>query len=210
MANLQRPKAHMPWWLVEKVAADFRDNGIRVNWLHEMGEPLLYPHLAEAIDLFPGCSVSTNTMLLDRATAERILASTLGRIRLCVDTLNPDVYPTIRKGGKFEQVVGNIRTFLELSLGHEIRVEIQRMITRPTAHETVRGLPPSLRARPLPAGAGDREDLRGARHLRRHRPPRLLLRVLPGLPVQLVHRARPTAGSPTAATTPTASSPSAT
>lgn len=136
MSNLQRPKAHMPWWLVEKVAADFRDNGIRVKWLHEMGEPLLYPHLAEAIDLFPGCSVSTNTMLLDRATAERILASTLGRIRLCVDTLNPDVYPTIRKGGKFEQVVGNIRTFLDLSLGHEIQVEIQRMITRPTAHET--------------------------------------------------------------------------
>lgn len=136
MSNLQRPKTHMPWWLVEKVAADFGDNGVRVRWLHEMGEPLLYPQLAEAVDLFPGCSVSTNSMLLTAEAGERILASTLGRIRLCVDTVIPEVYPTIRRGGKFEQVVANIRTFLQLSRGRSIQVEIQRMITRPTAHET--------------------------------------------------------------------------
>ena len=82
----------------------------RLERLRELAHNLWWTWNPEAIDLFPGCSVSTNTMLLDRATAERILASTLGRIRLCVDTLNPDVYPTIRKGGKFEQVVGNIRT----------------------------------------------------------------------------------------------------
>ena len=40
--------------LVEKVAADFAANNIQVRWLHEMGEPLLYERLADAIDLFPG------------------------------------------------------------------------------------------------------------------------------------------------------------
>lgn len=136
MGKLGRPDADMAWWLVEKVAADFRDNGIRVKWLHEMGEPLLYPRLPEAIDLFPGSSVSTNAINLDAEYGRDLLATSLGRIRLCVDTVNPRVYPWIRRGGIFEEVVENIRTFLELSRGRPIRVEIQKMITLQTAHET--------------------------------------------------------------------------
>ncbi len=136
MGKLGRPDADMAWWLVEKIAEDFRANGIRVKWLHEMGEPLLYPRLAEAIDLFPGCSVSTNAINLDAEYGRELLSSSLGRIRLCVDTVNPRVYPHVRRGGIFEEVVDNIRTFLELSKGHQIRVEIQKMITLQTAHET--------------------------------------------------------------------------
>ena len=103
-----------------------------------MGEPLLYPRLAEAIDLFPGCSVSTNVMMLDEAYGRELLASSLRRIRLCVDTVNPKVYPTVRRGGDFDTVVANIRTFLELSHGHDIRVEIQRMIALQTSGESGR------------------------------------------------------------------------
>jgi len=138
MNKLGRPDADMPWWLVEKVAAEFARLGLRVKWLHEMGEPLLYPRLPEAIELFPGCAVSTNAMLLDEAMGKALLATSLQRIRLCVDTINPRVYPFIRRGGIFEEVVANIRTFLELSKGKPIVVEIQRMITTQTAQETVR------------------------------------------------------------------------
>lgn len=138
MNKLGRPDADMPWWLVEKVAEEFRRLGIRVKWLHEMGEPLLYPRLPEAIDLFPGCSVSTNAMLLDEPMGRALLSSSLQRIRLCVDTINPRVYPFIRRGGIFQEVVENIRGFLELSKGKPITVEIQKMITTQTAQETVR------------------------------------------------------------------------
>jgi len=137
MNKLGRPDADMPWELVEKVAADLKANGLTVNWLHEMGDPLLYPRLAEAIDLFPGCSVSTNAMLLDEEMGRELLGSSLRRIRLCVDTLTPRLYPFIRRGGIFEEVVANIRTFLELSRGREIKVEIQRLITPETSQETV-------------------------------------------------------------------------
>jgi len=137
MGHLKRAQADMAWDLVEKVAADLQDNGIRVSWLHEMGEPLLYPRLAEAIELFPGASVSTNAIILDEEYARELLATSLGRIRLCLDTVNPRVYPHIRRGGIFEEVVGNIRRFLDLCLGHDIRVEIQRMITLRTAHERI-------------------------------------------------------------------------
>jgi len=137
MGRLARPDTDMAWPLVEKVAADFRAHRIRTSWLHEMGEPLLYPRLPEAIDLFPGCSVSTNAVNLDAEYGRDLLATSLGRIRLCVDTINPRVYPFVRRGGIFEEVVENIRGFLELSKGHDIQVEVQRMITLQTAHETV-------------------------------------------------------------------------
>ncbi len=137
MSELGRPQADMPWWLVEKVAADFSAQAISVGWLHEMGEPLLYPRLPEAIELFPGCSVSTNAVALDREHGEALLATSLQGIRLCLDTTNPEVYPEIRRGGVFSKVVANIRNFLELSRGHTIKVEIQKMITLQTADETV-------------------------------------------------------------------------
>jgi len=137
MNKLGRPDADMPWDLVEKVAAEFRDHGLVVNWLHEMGDPLLYPRLAEAIDLFPGCSVSTNAMLLDAEIGAELLATSLRRIRLCIDTVNPRLYPFIRRGGIFTEVAENIRTFLELSRGRQITVEIQRLITPETSQETV-------------------------------------------------------------------------
>lgn len=137
LGSLTRETADMPWWLVEKVAEDFAANGIRVRWLHEMGEPLLYPRLAEAIDLFPGCSVSTNVMALDEDYGRELLASSLRRIRLCPDTLDRDAYPVIRRGGDFDTVIANTRAFLELSKGHDIRVEVQKMVSKPTAHETV-------------------------------------------------------------------------
>jgi hypothetical protein len=138
MNALRRPDADMPLWLLRKIAGDFRDNGLQVGWLHEMGEPLLYPHLAEAIDLFPGCSVSTNAVLLDEQMARDLLATSLRRIRLCVDTVNPRVYPFIRRGGRFDEVVTNVRRFLELSGGSALTVEIQRIVTLETAQETVR------------------------------------------------------------------------
>lgn len=138
MSNLQRPLQDMPWELVEKVAADFRANGLTVSWLHEMGDPLLYPRLHEAIDLFPGCSVSTNAVALTPAVGQSILDSSLRRIRLCVDTLRPDLYHRIRRGARFDQVVANIRQFLEQARGSRLHIEIQRLITHETHHESVR------------------------------------------------------------------------
>ena len=44
----------------------------------------------------------------------------------------------MRKGGKFDVVVENIRRFLEMSKGKKIVVEIQRMITTQTHDESVK------------------------------------------------------------------------
>lgn len=137
MDRLERPYEDAPWDMVEKVAREMTALGLRMKYLHEMGEPLLFRRLAEAVDLFPGVCVSTNATLLTEARARELLDSSLSRIRLCVDTVRPDAYPRIRTGGRFEEVVQNVRRFLELSRGGRITVEIQKMVTQLTRDETV-------------------------------------------------------------------------
>ena len=104
---------------LSSVLARMEARGVRldVEYLHEMGEPFLYKRLPEAIDLFPGVCVSTNATLLTEEWAKKVLETSLSKIRLCIDTLKPDVYPIVRKGGKFDVVVENIRRFLEMLEG---------------------------------------------------------------------------------------------
>ncbi len=138
MDVLTRPFEDAPFDMVDDVSRQMRALGLRMKYLHEMGEPFLYNRLPEAIDLFPGVCVSTNATLLDEEWSKRVLATSLSRIRLCIDTLKPEVYPIVRKGGRFEVVVENIRRFLEMSKGKNIVVEIQRMVTTQTHEETPR------------------------------------------------------------------------
>lgn len=138
MDHIDRPYEDAPFGMVEKVAREMKELGLQMRYLHELGEPLMFKRLAEAIDLFPGVALSTNASLLTEEKGRELLATSLSRIILSIDTLNPDVYAKSRKGGKFPQVADNIRKFLELSRGKKIRVEIQRMIMPTTQQETNR------------------------------------------------------------------------
>ncbi len=188
----------MPWWLVQKVAADFVANGIRVTLAARDRRTPALPPARRGHRSFPGCAVSDQRHdARRRITGRELLATCFERIRLCVDTVNPEVYPMIRRGGRCDEVVANIRGFLELSNGTRRSESRSRSMislrprTRPSAD-----FERLLRARSLPAGDGHREDLRGPRHHRRDRAPRAVLRLLPGLPIPLVRGARRRSGDP--------------
>ena len=102
-----------------------------------MGEPLLYSRIDDAIRLFPEASVSTNGLVLTEEVGAKLLASPLKRLRICVDSINPQVYPQLRTGGDFDQLVELTRKFLAQAKGHPIRIEIQKMRSRLTLDETV-------------------------------------------------------------------------
>lgn len=133
---LRRPYEDMEWWVVEKAEREIHGLGLSLKWLHEMGEPLLYGRIDDAIRLFPEASVSTNGLLLTEEIGEKLLASPLKRLRICVDTVNPEIYPQIRTGGDFEKLVALTRAFLEQAKGHPMRIEIQKMRSRQTVDET--------------------------------------------------------------------------
>jgi MoaA/NifB/PqqE/SkfB family radical SAM enzyme len=134
---LRRPYEDMDWPLVEKAEREIHGLGLKLKWLHEMGEPLLYPRIDDAIRLFPEASVSTNGLVLTEAVGAKLLASPLKRLRICVDSINPKVYPQLRTGGDFDKLVELTRKFLAQAKGAPMRIEIQKMRSRLTLDETV-------------------------------------------------------------------------
>lgn len=134
---LRRPYEDMEWSLVVKAEREIHGLGLRLKWLHEMGEPLLYSRIDDAIRLFPEASVSTNGLVLTEEVGAKLLASPLKRLRICVDSVNPSVYPQLRTGGDFDKLVDLTQKFLKQAKGHPMRIEIQKMRSRLTLDETV-------------------------------------------------------------------------
>ena len=134
---LRRPYEDMEWPLVERAEREIHGTGLRLKWLHEMGEPLLYSRIDDAIRLFPEASVSTNGLVLTEEVGAKLLAAPLQRLRICVDSINPSVYPQLRTGGDFDRLVELSRAFLAQAKGHRMRIEIQKMRSRLTLDETV-------------------------------------------------------------------------
>ena len=134
---LRRPYEDMEWHLVEKAEREIHGNGLKLKWLHEMGEPLLYARIDDAIRLFPEASLSTNGLVLTPEIGAKLLATPLKRIRICVDSIQPDVYPQLRTGGDFDKLVDLTRKFLAQAKGYPLRIEIQKMRSRLTLDETV-------------------------------------------------------------------------
>lgn len=134
---LRRPYEDMAWPLVEKAEREIHGAGLRLKWLHEMGEPLLYARIDDAIRLFPEASLSTNGLVLTPEVGEKLLASPLKRIRICVDSIDPKIYPQLRTGGDFDKLVDLTKKFLAQAKGHPLRIEIQKMRSRMTLGETV-------------------------------------------------------------------------
>src|SRR5437588_10379756 len=74
---LRRPYEDMEWWLVEKAEREIHGAGLKLKWLHEMGEPLLYARIDDAIRLLPDASRSPSGLLLDDATGANLPATPL-------------------------------------------------------------------------------------------------------------------------------------
>jgi len=134
---LRRPYEDMEWWVVEKAEREIHGLGLKLKWLHEMGEPLLYDRIDDAIRLFPEASLSTNGLLLTEQLGAKLLATPLRRIRICVDSVNPEVYPHLRTGGDWQKLVEVTRSFLEQARNHSLRIEIQKMRSSMTLDETI-------------------------------------------------------------------------
>jgi MoaA/NifB/PqqE/SkfB family radical SAM enzyme len=134
---LRRPYEDMAWPLVEKAEREIHGLGLKLKWLHEMGEPLLYSRIDDAIRLFPEASLSTNGLVLTPEIGAKLLATPLKRIRICVDSINPKVYPQLRTGGDFDKLVDLTKKFLVQAKGSSMRIEIQKMRSRLTLEETV-------------------------------------------------------------------------
>lgn len=103
--------------IVEEIA-QHKDTVKRVN-LYRDGEPLLDKKLPHRIALckelgIPNISISTNVSLMSEDLAASLLRSGIDMITLSIDSLNKDVYESIRRGLNFDEVLNNARNLLKI------------------------------------------------------------------------------------------------
>ena len=131
--DMTRPHEMMEPELFFKVVDEVKDyNGML--WLHNLGEPLAHPRFDDLVryvkDAGLSCGMSTNATLLNDKRADRIFASGLDKIILCMDGITTETYEKMRVGAKFEKVTANIERFLERkqSGGHRTPQAIVQLI----------------------------------------------------------------------------------
>jgi MoaA/NifB/PqqE/SkfB family radical SAM enzyme len=118
--NMQRRVSYLSKDLFLKVLAELSRYRGRSFWLHLFGEPLLHPELIWMVRLLKEkchgseVNLSTNCLLLDNDLSSRLLGSGLDKIRLCIDTINPDIYKEGRSNNNFITARDNIAAFLEI------------------------------------------------------------------------------------------------
>lgn len=100
-----------------KVIDEAKEFAFDVN-LHHRGESLIHKELPRMIryaaDAGLFTNLHTNGTLLDAARSRAILDSGLDFLSVSFDALDPEEYPRVRPGAKFEKTLEAVRTFLRL------------------------------------------------------------------------------------------------
>lgn len=102
--------------LFKKLSKYFKKNMV-VN-LAGWGEPLLHPRLIEMVRIAKRRGViigfTTNATLMDIEISEKLIKGGLDFIDFSLDGATQKTYEQIRRGAKFNEVINNIRKFIEI------------------------------------------------------------------------------------------------
>lgn len=117
----QRKSKPMTDEMFEKIAKEViehKDEVKRIS-LYRDGEPLLDRKLANRVTILKkggvkGVTISTNVSMLTEEKARDLLVAGIDVVILSIDSLNKEVYESIRLGLKFENVLTNALNFIKL------------------------------------------------------------------------------------------------
>lgn len=130
--------------VIEKLTEEFPH--LTVVLLQGMGEPMLYPGLADIIKRFkavakPGATIgtTTNATLLDHDRAVELCKAGLDFIYFSVDGATKEIYEKIRVGANFETVLANISGMVEVAKAY--RPELRTMFNFVIQPENIHQIP---------------------------------------------------------------------
>lgn len=90
-------------------------------WPHGIGEPLLYPHIVEAVQYAASVGMKvvmyTNASLLTEKMSRALIDAGLTRMVFSVDAIDPYTYAKLRPGLNWGQMILNIERFCWLADG---------------------------------------------------------------------------------------------
>lgn len=132
--QIKRQKGNMNIATFKKIVDQSEEFKYPIHWFHFFGETLLYPFLEESLVYFhkkgfgPG-GISTNGLLLDEKKIE-LIVKYCKLVRVSIDSLNEDVYRTLRNNDQLDLVCENIRRLIEMARHSDLKIEIQWLRTR--------------------------------------------------------------------------------
>lgn len=108
----------IPWEKMQEIISDMKDMGVKAVTFSGGGEPLVYPHIEEAmqkiLDAGIDLSIITNGQLLKDRRAE--ILTNAKWVRISFDSANAQTYAKVRQIplGAFDEVCDNIHRFSEI------------------------------------------------------------------------------------------------
>lgn len=112
-------KGLMSWKLYTKLIDEGAKKGLRAIKLQYRGEPLLYPKIVEAVEYAKKKGIidvmfNTNANLLTEDMSQKLIKAGLDKLICSVDGYNKQFYEKIRRGGKWNTVLKNIKQMQKL------------------------------------------------------------------------------------------------
>lgn len=107
--------AMIPWDKMQEIITDMSDIGVKAVTLSGGGEPLVYPYIADTLELIKKYniqySIITNGQVLEGRKAELLYDAKW--IRVSIESAYADTYARIRGVNTFEKVTQNIANFIQ-------------------------------------------------------------------------------------------------
>ena len=141
LVKMKRPGRMMDFDVYLKVIDRCVEAGIQSVRLHTYGETLLHRRLPEMIRAASeqGLSVwiSTNAQLLDAERGRAILEAGVQAVRYSIEGTTRETYEKIRKGGKWDILLENIRAFKTLrdELRPHVTIGLNMVVMKDTVDE---------------------------------------------------------------------------
>lgn len=135
--NMERKKGRMEFDLFKKIVDEIGLKAPKTNvWMVFFGEALILknakPSIYEMISYAKSVGLkkillNTNAALLDSEAASKIIEAGVDEIYIGIDASEESTYESIRVGGKYADVIGNINGFLRINkkMGNKVKVQIQ-------------------------------------------------------------------------------------
>lgn len=117
----ERKKGIMPFEMSKHILDELLPYKNQINRLDffGLGEPLLDPYLFQRIKYakekgFRNIAISTNADLLDKEKQKKLLETGIDAVLFSIDSVKKEIHEKIRRGVKFERVVGNCQSIIKM------------------------------------------------------------------------------------------------
>ncbi len=131
--TMTRKKGHMDYNLFKKIIDESKSNNIEMIFLHFFGESLLHKDIFKYIDYAShkgiAIGLSTNATMFTPSIVERLLHSKLDFFIVSIDSIQKELYESIRIGAKYENMTAGVKLLLdEHKKNNKLNVVVQMIL----------------------------------------------------------------------------------